>query len=164
VSVTPIIDSLENIIACYLRLIELGGAKKQILIENKVEQLTAIVNQENKVIKELERMEKQREDTVKRYLRDKGLRMRIPTTIQDLVQATVSMQDKQRLTSCGERLNEAAAKLQAANQENQDLLQQMMDYVQYSLDLLVPDDEVTYRNPAASTGSNKNARMFDTKA
>lgn len=163
-SVTPILDSLESIIACYLRLIELGETKKQILIENKVDQLTAIVNQENKIIKELENDERQREEAVRRYLRDKGLRIRIPTTISDLVKTTVSMQDKQSLTDCGERLSKAASKLQETNEANQELLQQMVDYVQYSLDLLVPDDEFTYRNPAQSAAGSKNARMFDTKA
>ncbi|GIQ69966.1 hypothetical protein XYCOK13_27900 [Xylanibacillus composti] len=163
-SVTPLINSLESIIACYLRLIELGESKKQVLIQNKVDQLNAIVNQENKVIKELEAAEKEREVTVRRYFREKGLRIRIPTTIDDLVKATVSMQDKQRLSSCGERLREAAAKLQETNHANQELLQQMMDYVQYSLDLLVPDDDVTYQNPVRSSGGTKNARMFDTKA
>lgn len=142
----------------------LAEQKRSVLIQNKNDQLVAIVNQENRIIKELQIKEQEWKLALKQFLQEKDLKLRSPIAISDIAKMVVSLEDKQLLQKCGENLSTSAKKLRELNQFNQELLAQSLEYVQYTLDLVVPEDEVTYQNPTKATQNKKNTRIFDARA
>lgn len=162
--VASLVACLENLNLCYVRLIELAEEKRTILIQNQKDKLMPIVNQENRLIKELQAVEKQREQIFSNFMQENGLEAKAPLSVSDIAKMTVSLQDKKRLLACGERLSESVNKLRDLNHFNQEMIAQSLEYVQYTLDLIVPEDDVTYQNPERMTQQKKSASIFDARA
>ncbi|ULL19457.1 flagellar protein FlgN [Paenibacillus sp. H1-7] len=138
-------------------LLELGERKKQVLIRNDVEQLMQIVAKENKLIKQINELDGQRVEAIGQYMIEKGYKPNPKVTVSDLTKIVFNVDDKKLLLGKQKQLLGTIQKLREMNQLNQQLIEESMKFINYSLDVIVgPDDDGFYHNPSQrSKGFNK---------
>lgn len=147
-------------------LLELAEQKKHVLIHNQVEQLMQIVTKENKLLKKIGELDQHRIDAIGAYMIEKGFKPNPKVTVNDLTKIIFNLEDKQTLIESQKQLVVTIRKLREVNALNQQLLEQSLRYINYSLDLLVgpPDDEAIYQNPMHQSPNIRRNGLFDTKA
>jgi flagellar biosynthesis/type III secretory pathway chaperone len=147
-------------------LLELAELKKNVLIHNEVGKLTEIVNKENKLIKQIGILDQERVDGVGNFLIEKGYKPNPKVTIGDLIKIIFNIEDKKTLMEAQRQLKETIHQLRQKNVVNQQLIEQSIIYIDYSLDLFVgpPDDDAVYHNPQQQMKGAKRPGVFDTRA
>ncbi|NHN33864.1 flagellar protein FlgN [Paenibacillus agricola] len=148
-------------------LSELAEQKKQVLIYNRVEQLTQIVSKENKLIKQIGELDQQRVEVIGQFLIEKGYKPNPKVTVSDLTKIIFNMDDKKALLELQKQLLGTIRKLREMNQLNQQLIEHSLSFIDYSLDLIVgpPEDDVFYHKPQQNAArGNKRLGIFDTRA
>jgi flagellar biosynthesis/type III secretory pathway chaperone len=147
-------------------LSELAEQKKQVLIHNIVEQLTQIVSKENKLVKQLGELDRQRVEVIGQFLMEKGYKPNPKVTVSDLTKIIFNIEDKKTLLSLQKQLLGSIRKLREMNQLNQQLIEHSLSFIDYSLDLIVgpPDDDVIYHKPQQGNRGRKGLGLFDTRA
>jgi flagellar biosynthesis/type III secretory pathway chaperone len=147
-------------------LFELAEQKKQVLIRNDMEQLTLIVSKENKLIKKIGELDQQRLDAIGQFLIEKGYKPNPKVTLSDLSKIIFNVEEKKALIDLQRQLTTTVHKLRQINIVNQQLIEQSLAFIDYSLDLYVgaPEDEVVYHNPQQQMKAGKRPGLFDTKA
>ena len=164
-SAAPIIHVLELMIEVHDSLTELAESKKHALIDNKVDQLMAIVNKESKLMKQLTGLLQEQQDTVRRFFQAKGLQLTRQITVTELIKLIPEPSEKQALVHKQTLLNEKIQILKAHNELNQQLIEQSLAFINYSYDLLMgPEEDVIYQHPNQQHAANKRNGYFDTKA
>ncbi|NOU95083.1 flagellar protein FlgN [Paenibacillus sp. LMG 31456] len=147
-------------------LFELAELKKQVLIRNDVEQLTQIVTKENKLVKQIGELDRQRIEVIGQFLIEKGYKPNPKVTVSDLTKIIFNIDDKKALLGLQKQLLGTIRKLRELNQLNQQLIEHSLSFIDYSLDLFVgpPDDDIIYQKPRQSSNGNKRLGIFDTRA
>lgn len=147
-------------------LLELAKQKKRVLIHNKVDELTPLVNRENKLLKQIGELEQQRIERIGAFLIEKGYKPNPRVTISDLTKIVFVAEEKKALTDAHKQLLGTIRMLREINTVNQQLIEQSLAFIDYSLDLFVgaPEDEVVYHNPQHNTAGTKRPGLFDAKA
>jgi flagellar biosynthesis/type III secretory pathway chaperone len=147
-------------------LLELAEQKKQVLIRNNVEQLTQIVTKENKLIKQIGELDRQRVEAIGQFLIEKGYKPNPKVTVSDLTKIIFNIDDKKELLGLQKQLLGTIRKLRELNQLNQQLIEHSLAFIDYSLDLYVgpPEDDVIYHKPQQNGYGNKRLGLFDTRA
>jgi len=74
--------------------------------------------------------------------------------------------DRQELTRYREELDQVLTDLRSRNGLNQQLLQQAMEYNEFSLDVMfgAPDEEVVYKKPTLQPQSQRRTGKFDIRS
>ncbi|MFD0680761.1 MULTISPECIES: flagellar protein FlgN [unclassified Paenibacillus] len=147
-------------------LFELAELKKQVLIRNDVEQLTQIVSKENKLVKQIGELDRQRVEVIGQFLIEKGYKPNPKVTVSDLTKIIFNIDDKKTLLGLQKQLLATIRKLRELNQLNQQLIEHSLSFIDYSLDLYVgpPEDDIIYSKPRQNTNGNKRLGIFDTRA
>lgn len=166
-SIEAIISTLEHLEAVHQKMLEIAESKKKAIIKNDVESLIQLMNQETKVVKQIELLESQRIEAVHRFLQDKGIKSRLNLNVSELSRLVFDIEEKNRLQSIQSRLSDTLSSLKQANELNQKLIQQALEFIDYSLDVLVekPYQEATYQNPLTDRNGGKlQSGYFDSRA
>lgn len=164
-TVLEIASLLDRLSVLHEELLALGEEKKRALIGNEVDALTRIVNQENKLMKEVAELDRLRIGSVRSFLHEQGIRADRETTVSDLLKLVYKPEEKRRLTEARERLMEITTKLKRQNDLNRQLTEQSLAYIHYSLDLLIgPEEAPVYRHPRQETHRAARNGFFDTRA
>lgn len=161
-----LIEKIEEMQQYYNSLYELGLQKKEQIIQNRLNDLTATVNKESKLLKQIAQAEKERQVLLIRFQTERGLRPIPNVTLTEVGRMLFHAEEKQELAAAQRRLADTIASLKPLNELNQQLIQQSLAIVEYSLDLLVgpEEEEVVYKHPGASHHAQKRNHLFDTKA
>ncbi len=154
-------DVLENLINLHKALYTLAVQKKDVLIKGDIEALSAITQQEQKLIKALGAAESARIELVKQMFATRGLSI-ADATLLDLVKIVTDPEEKSRLQSYRDELTRIVSELRQANELNQQLLEQSLSFVNLTLDLLTdtPEDDFIYRKPTDPAGAAHLSRSF----
>lgn len=165
-SIQEVTQKLVQLNELHCSLLELGERKKQVLIDNQVDELSRIVNQESRLLKNVSECERQWLESMTFFLREKGCKPHPSITVGELAKFVFNAEEKDALLGAQERLMETIRKLQGLNALNQQLIEQSLAFINYSLDLVTgsPDQDAVYRNPAHQTHSSKRTGFFDFKA
>lgn len=165
-SINRIADILEKFLEVQLHLLELTKEKTPVLVNNNVEALNIILSKERKLVTLLNQLDAERIQTTGDYLISKGYIPDPRVSISDLIRLTFKADDKLMLQDYQERLLRNIADLRLANELNQQLIQQSLAFIDYSLDLLIesPDEDMIYRNPNQRSSISSTNLMFDSKA
>ena len=161
-----LIAVLEKLSGIHEELIELADRKRDALVRNQVDEVSAIVNKETKRMREIgEHLQEQQAATVD-FFRAKGFQPTREVTVTELSRIVTDPKEKEALLAARNRLAEVIARLQKKNELNQQLIEQSLAFINYSIDVVVgPDEEPTYQNPAARPyGTGKRSGYFDSKA
>lgn len=165
-SLEALLQTMAELNDVHNTLLDLAEQKKHVLIQNDVEQLTQIVNKENKLLKRIGELDQQRLEATGAFLMEKGFKPNPRVTVSDLTKIIFNMDEKKHLMDAQKQLMASIRKLRELNQLNQQLIEHSLAFVNYSLDLIVgaPEDEVLYHRPEQQPYGSKRPGLFDTRA
>jgi flagellar biosynthesis/type III secretory pathway chaperone len=164
--VQQLIAALEKQRAFHEELVDLAERKREALIRNGVDEVSAIVNRETKLMRAVEELLRQQSDATNAFFRAKGFQPTRAITVTELARMVTDPEEKEALQSARDRLSEIIAALKKKNELNQQLIEQSLAFINYSIDLAVgPEDEPTYQNPAYQKDKQgqQRAGFFDSR-
>ncbi|SFT25629.1 flagellar protein FlgN [Paenibacillus sp. BC26] len=163
--VETIIATLEQQAGVYRELLALANEKTPYLVHNQVEKLNAILQKERKLLKTAEELEQQRMRFSGQYFSGIGMLRYKGGKISEMIRTVTASQDKKKLTELHEELTALLDELQKVSQLNQQLIEQSLKFIDYSIDLLVedPNGDVTYQHPLSPGYGNPRNGLFDTR-
>lgn len=164
-SIQPVIESLHQIEKIHAELLELAERKTQVLIDNKVDELTQITSRETKLLKAVEDAERQRVQTSNDYLQGKGLAPNAAITGSELAKYVFNPGEKSALLERQTQLASLLQQLKETHEVNKHLIEQSLDYIQYSIDVLTYDDsdDAVYHHPSKQEHGAQRSGIFETK-
>lgn len=169
--ISAVIETIDSLHTLHQALLQLGEDKRGVLVNNKVNELAAIVNQENKLLKQVTQVEAQWREAIATLVKSAGLQPNPSLTVSDIMQLVKDPADRQRLQDAQQRLLDVIGKIRSTNENNQKLIEQSLAYINYSIDLYTGGfgQEPVYGNPAknksgATAPRGKKNAIFDTRA
>ncbi|MFZ0075193.1 flagellar protein FlgN [Exiguobacterium undae] len=134
-------ELINQLTATHMDLLELAHEKKQVLIQNDMPRLSQIVKEELVYLKRMEQLEQQRIEHMGAVTMTEWLQTH-PEDVESMRQ-----------------LLQAIGKLRIINELNADLLGQSLQYLNWHLELLIPEaDDFTYGQSALDRAHfNRNA-------
>lgn len=158
-----LIETLESMLQLYKALNGIALSKKDQLIQSRIDELTASVAQESRLIKQIAELEPIARSAAVKLQRELGLRPKLKITLTELGKMVFHSNDKLQLARLQEELAAVTDQLRNSNEFNQRLLRQSMEYVDFSLDVMygAPDEEVTYKKPTLQPQGQKRSGLFD---
>jgi flagellar biosynthesis/type III secretory pathway chaperone len=165
--IEPLVKVLQEILATNLEVHNLENRKKETLIKGDMEELSSIVNEETRLIRLLGKLEEDRSLVVKQLAKEANLPSSDPT-LRELLSHVKDPVDRNRLEELQLQLVSLMKEIQQVNELNQQLIQQSLDYINYTIDLITdaPDEQV-YQKPLqreSVTYHQPKRSLFDTKA
>lgn len=162
-SIQPIIKSLEELIYIHESLIDISVQKTEVVKDGTVEKLQSLLIKERKLVQALEQAEAKRQSEVEEW----SLQNNIPlenATITGILEAISDEQAKADLETTAINLTTIVTKLKQQEQLNQTLIQQSMQFVEISLDMMQPSiRNMNYGGKETVSNSSKRS-VFDSKA
>ncbi|MEX2103862.1 MAG: flagellar protein FlgN, partial [Bacilli bacterium] len=158
-----ITNVFNELVEAHHSLHQLSEKKKDAIIKGNIDGLSEVVREEGKVVRQIGKLEVERIHSVSQYLQSIGISTE-GVTMNDLVKLLPSVDDKKKLQELQGDLTDVIMKLQKANDLNQELLQQSLNFVNHSLDLFTETepDQGTYGNPNQQQGKQQQRRgIFD---
>lgn len=161
-SIQPLLETMNTLQEAHEALLELAGVKTEVLVSNNIDELNLIVNRENKWVRAIAEANQQRIQFIGSYLISRGYNPNPKITVSDLIKVIFKAEEKQALMEAQQKLLVTIEKLKSSNVINQQLIEQSLAFVDYSLDLIIgpPDDDVVYKNPNQTKSSNRQG-LFD---
>jgi flagellar biosynthesis/type III secretory pathway chaperone len=165
VSIQAMLQTIYKLQEAHDALLDLANEKTRVLVRGEVDQLNQIVNKENKWIRAISEADQQRAQAVSEYLLARGYHPNPRISVSDLIKIIFKAEEKQALADAQKSLLTTIEKLRERNTLNQQMIQQSLAFVDYTLDLVLgpPDDEAVYQNPMQQRNGNRPG-VFDTKA
>ena len=162
--INAVIDILKEEHGYYKDLVELSKSKKNIIIEGKVAELDKMVKLEQNMIFNIGQLEKKREEEVARICAALDIES-AQVTISDLAKM-LEPQLKEALENIENKLREVFSELKAANDINGQLLEQSLEYIDYSINLFAGSGMETgslYEDIGKKGKGQSKKNIFDTK-
>lgn len=146
----------------YGQLLSMAESKTGVVVKGDTEQLQALVAKEQKFISELGKLKDVREQIIGQISKTTGLH---PDDLTLSKLADMLPQDQcQRLNQVRETLQETIGKLSTKNDLNQQLIQNALDYVDFSLNLLTqPEPQTPQYGRKGNETSTKGRGILDIK-
>lgn len=165
-SIQPLLELMDKLQETHEALLELAEVKTQILVDNEIDRLNIIVNKEKKLVRAISETDQQRTQFIGGYLISRGYNPNPKITIGDLVKIIFKAEEKQALKEAQQKLLTTVVELKKLNVRNQQLIEQSLAFIDYSLDLYLgsSDDDYTYSHPVQSVRSTARVGLFDTRA
>ncbi|MFD1953946.1 flagellar protein FlgN [Paenibacillus thailandensis] len=162
-SVSEIIGILRQQSAVYEALLELEKKKTPVIVRNDLHELNAITAQERKWTAEAQRLEKERIRLTTAYVVQMGLPRARSSVLTSLIKAVTDAKEKEALTELHAALRGTLQQLKFHNDTNKQLMEQSLDFIRFSLDLLVdnPHEHVVYQHPMNRTSTGPGTGMFN---
>ncbi|HZG56547.1 flagellar protein FlgN [Paenibacillus sp.] len=148
-------------------LFELAGKKRMALVRDDVNEVSALSGKEAKLIRAIQECLSEQSAATNEFFRDKGYQPTRAINVTELSRMITDPALKAQLLSARDKLASIVAKLKQANELNQQLIEQSLAFINYTIDLVVgPDDEPTYHNPAQQRDKlgQHRAGYFDSRA
>lgn len=162
--VNVVIDILIEEYGYYNDLAELAKSKKDIIVAGKIAELDKIVKLEQNMIFNIGQLERKREDAISRLC--KALDMNsAQITISELARV-LKPELKNSLEDIREKLQKVLSELKAANDVNGQLLEQSLEYIDYSINLVAGSGMETgslYGDIGKNKSKQGKKNIFDTK-
>lgn len=146
-------------------MVALAKQKTDIIKKGDIDSLQNLLKEENKHIQVIKKFEASLIQETSSFLQKNGLAIDQPSLINAIEIATQS--EKEALLKGKIDLENQIKELSMQNQLNQQLLEQSLQFINVSLDLLQPDID-SYNYDRADNGSQDNRQqnrsLFDSKA
>lgn len=156
-----LMNILEKLYSFHEIMLDLAQKKTEVLKKGDVGGLQNILREEQKYASAITVAEEEREKAARSFLNVDG---DADVTISACIEA-LSADEGAPLRSLQENMLKIIAKLQAQNELNKQLIQQTLQYVHLTLDLLQPQPEsAIYERPDGKKQPKKAQSFFDSKA
>jgi acetyl-CoA carboxylase alpha subunit len=157
-----LIVTLEQLISVQKQLINFAEQKKTVLIERKIDELNKLVQEETKVVKQLNELENERMKLVNTLLE------KHPTlSFSQFVEQIQETGTRNNLQLQLKTLQHLMGDLQSKNKINERLLKDSMSFVQHMIEQVTKSKQqhFNYQSPLGQQKSPTNSQgFFDTKA
>ncbi|WP_018749986.1 flagellar export chaperone FlgN [Paenibacillus sanguinis] len=165
-TIQPLVHALHLLDEYHREMIDVASQKKQAIIENDVEQLVQIMNQESRILKRIEQAEAQRIELCRQFLKAKGIKSELNLTITELIRLVFDPEEKSQIQQVQNQLSASLAEIKELNQLNQQLIQQSLHFLEFSMELYGgrQDQEATYHHPSDKSAGVQRSGLFDTRA
>ncbi len=130
-----LIEVLDKQIVLYKDLYEIGKEKKNIIIINDLETLTTMNTVENTIISKINRLEKQRLETINDICDVLAIKS-TNFTLTELAQTVTNADDKKDVLEVRDRLNDILDSLAVVNTVNRELVDSSLEYVNFSINAI----------------------------
>ncbi|THE12341.1 flagellar protein FlgN [Bacillus timonensis] len=151
---------LKKILTLHQNLLKLSERKTDILKKGDIDALNDQMKEEQKYILAIKQLENERIAVVNQLL---GPRVQDKTLSKCIEMASGPV--RLELTGLHEELVKVTHDLKVLNELNQQLTHQSLQYVNMSLDMLLPQEQnAGYGNPAGTKEKKQTRSMFDSKA
>lgn len=128
-----------------------------------MEQLSKLLMKERKYIQEVGQVEQEREKIVEQVFQNLNINHE-EKTVTVILEHIERIDDKQKLEKAVTELLEIIIELRRSEKLNRDLIEQSMQFVQLSLDLLQPSDRNINYQKETKNQSHIKRSVFDSKA
>jgi flagellar biosynthesis/type III secretory pathway chaperone len=164
-TVDRLIHTLQQLDDHHREMIDIANEKKQAIIKDDVNGIIQIMNQESRILKKIEISEAERIVACNQLLKDRGIKSQLNLTITELTRLVFDPEEKQKLQQAQLQLSTTLAEVKQINDLNQQLIQQSLNFLEFSLELFGgrQDQEVTYHHPADKFGGVQRPGLFDTR-
>ena len=166
-SIQAMIERLAQLDELHRALLHLGEQKRDVLIRNKVNELSVLVNQEIKLLKQAYEAENGWRTAIAEFLQSNGIQAGSSVTVTNISAFFDNEEDRRKLQELQQSLMRSIEGLKVTNNQNQQLIEQSLAFINYSLDLLMGDsgDDPIYHNPVRTPAAGQQGRrLFDTRA
>ncbi len=161
-SIQPIIQSLEKLIGLHESLLEISKQKTAVVKEGAVENLQSLLLKERKHVQALEQAENKRQKAVQVWVSEYSPDLE-QATITGILEVIDDQQSKKELENVTITLTETITELKQQEQLNQSLIQQSMQFVELSLNMMKPSiRNMNYGGKKPSDSIERS--VFDSKA
>ena len=152
-----------EIFKLYQEVLGLGYRKRDVLVQNNVEDLLKITKEEDALLIQLAKLDKMQKGMIKDLSQIYGLGNKKVTLNQLSQMADEEMKDN--LISVEQELSKVVKELRELNEVNHQLVSQGLYIANYSLNLLTQTKASPTYNPNEKTSSiSHNKALFDSKA
>ncbi len=162
-----LVDVLQEEKSAYEDLLALNDSKRDAIVHNKVDRLNEITASEEVISSRIKNQENQRVrilDDMAVVLGHDGQMMTVGQVIDSLVNQP---EEQEKLQTARDQLVEVAHRVQFMNQQNQILLQQALEMVEFDLTLFKSmkqaPETANYNRSAVGTGDRLGSGSFDFK-
>lgn len=145
----------------YNQLYTIAESKTEMIINGDIENLQAAVGKEQRLVGDLNKLRDAREQIVEQIGKKTG-RNPGEIVVRDILEKLPETQAG-RLSGVSNRLKETVRKLKAKNDLNQKLLQNALEYIDFSLNLLTEPPQVPQYGPKGYEPGRKNRVVLDVK-
>ncbi|SNX53130.1 flagellar protein FlgN [Thermoanaerobacterium sp. RBIITD] len=128
-NINDLIDVLNGEMLLYKDLLEISVKKTDIIVQGKIAELDNITKVEGNIFMKLAKLEEEREEILKKY--DEGEKI----TVTKLCKLLPN-DEGENLKNVSKNLSEILKKLQEQNSLNKSLLQQSLEYINYSIGVI----------------------------
>ncbi|MBD8498251.1 flagellar protein FlgN [Paenibacillus arenosi] len=164
-SIQRVIAALDTLRVLHEQLLEIAEQKKGVITRNDVQALASLTSKENRILKLVTEADDERVAASLAFVQEKGIRSNLRLTVSELSRLVFQPEERLQLQEAQQTLNGLLNRLKEENQFIRELLQQSLDFVDYSLNIMTsrPEDESLYRHPQQPQ-SKIGRSMFDTRA
>ncbi|MEB3102340.1 flagellar protein FlgN [Ferviditalea candida] len=166
-AIQEVIRQLEQLNELHTELLELGRHKKRVLIDNQVDELAKIMSKESRLLKQVSETERQWIKSMADFLLEKGYKSNLSLTTTEIARLIFNAEDKKALLQSQQQLLETIERLKEVNALNQQLIENSLAFIDYSIDLLTDNTagDMLYQNPVKPRAGNmKRNVFFETRA
>ncbi|PLT31066.1 flagellar protein FlgN [Peribacillus deserti] len=163
-SAQHIITAMEKLVKLHRSLHDLAEKKTNIIKAGSMEALNKIMIDEQKHVKAIGMIEREREQAVSEFLQKKGS---MPSANVSACIELAEHSEKETLTVLKQSLLESVLSLKEINYLNQQLIYQSLQFINLSLDMVRPKQQVfNYEKPVQQKGQYQtgNRSYFNSKA
>lgn len=157
-----VVTTLDELISLQKQLIRYAERKQTVLIERKVDELTELVKEESKLVKQLGELEDERQQLVADVLDEHpGL------TFSEFTEQISDEKVKKELHLQLKTLQTLLTELQAKNKVNEKILEDSMSFVQHMITQVTKSKQqhFNYQSPGIQQKMQTNNQgFFDTRA
>lgn len=158
-----IIDNMKKLVEVHEQLHDFAKEKTASITKGDISHLKSLIQKEAASVKQLERLENERQRLVHFYIQGKGL-VTESGTLSELL-THIEDDDREELQQMQKNLVELISDLKKVNELNQQLIEDSLRFVNLSLDVLQPEPETgNYGRPDKEKDQPYGRSIFDSKA
>ncbi|MFZ3576903.1 flagellar protein FlgN [Virgibacillus sp. DJP39] len=162
-SLQSIINTLEKLVMIHDSLLSISEQKTKAIKEGNTDSLQPLIVKESKHIQALEQVEAIRQKEVKNWFETNNLQTE-DHTITRMLEKTVDNEKQKAVAEVITRLTKVVTDLKQQEQLNKSLIQQSLQFVELSIDMMNPSiSNLNYGNKKETESSLKRS-VFDSKA
>ncbi|MEC0370810.1 flagellar protein FlgN [Paenibacillus chibensis] len=164
--IQTLIETLSRLNELHKELLQVAEHKKQAVIHNRYEDITAALTKESRLLKSVKEYEEKVYEEGQAFIAEKGIKSKLKLTISEISRLVFEPEEKAKLLEVQRDLTFHLTELKRVNTHIQELIQQSLSYIDFSLNLMVGamDEEATYSRPEQSTRGIQRSGLFDTRA
>lgn len=154
--------ALENLVNIHHDLIQISEEKTEFVKEGQIDKFQKLLLAERKQVLRLDQAEEKRQEAVEQWFENDN-KQDENRTITRMLELITDEQEQTDLAAITTDLTEAVTTLKRQEQLNRELLEQSMQFVQMSLNMLSPSiDQMNYGEKKQS--KQRDRSVFDSKA